>query len=51
MGRHEKVKKDSMLLNYETSVEKNNLDKIAESIFNLKSQNKFLKSCKAYERS
>ena len=33
-----RVKKDEMLLNYETSVEKNNLDKIAESIFNLKSQ-------------
>ncbi len=38
-----RVKKDSMLLNYETSVEQNNLDKIAESIFKLKSQNKFLK--------
>ena len=38
-----RVKKDSMLLNYETFVEKNNLDKIAESIFDLKSQNKFLK--------
>ena len=38
-----RVKKDSMLLNYDTSVEKNNLDKIAESIFNLKTQNKFLK--------
>ena len=37
------VKKDSMLLNYDTSVEKNNLDKITESIFNLKAQNKFLK--------
>ena len=38
-----RVKRDSMLLNYETSVEKNNLDKIAESIFNLRTQNKFLK--------
>jgi 2-oxoglutarate dehydrogenase E1 component len=38
-----RVKKDSMLLNYETSVEKNNLDKIAESTFNLKTQSKFLK--------
>ena len=38
-----RVKKDSMLLNYDTSVEKNNLDEIAESIFNLKVQSKFLK--------
>ncbi|MFL2612355.1 MAG: 2-oxoglutarate dehydrogenase E1 component [Flavobacteriaceae bacterium] len=38
-----RVKKDSMLLNYDTSIEKNNLDKIAESIFNLEAQSKFLK--------
>ncbi|MAR62511.1 MAG: 2-oxoglutarate dehydrogenase E1 component, partial [Flavobacteriaceae bacterium] len=38
-----RVKSDAMLQDYETSVEKNNLDKIAESIFNLKTQNKFLK--------
>ena len=38
-----RVKKDSMLLNFDTSVEKKNLDKIAESIFSLNAQNKFLK--------
>ena len=38
-----RVEKNSMLLNYDTSVEKNNLDKIAESIFNLETQSKFIK--------
>jgi len=38
-----RVKKDSMLMNYGTSVEKEKLDNIAESIFNLKEPSKFLK--------
>jgi len=38
-----RVKKDLMLMNYDTSVEKKKIDNIAESIFNLKEPNKFLK--------
>ncbi len=38
-----RVKKDSMLINYDTCVEKKKLDNIAESIFNLKEPSRFLK--------
>ncbi len=38
-----RVKKDLMLMNYDTSVEKKKIDNIAESIFNLKEPSKFLK--------
>ena len=38
-----RVKKDSMLMSFNTSVAKKSLDKIAKSIFSLKDQDKFLK--------
>ncbi len=38
-----RINKDSMLLDFDTSVEKKNLDKIADSIFNLNADSKFLK--------
>ena len=37
-----RANKDSMLMNYSSSVERKNLDKIAESIFDLNEPNKFL---------
>ena len=38
-----RVKKDSMLMSFNTSVAKKSLDKIAKSLFSLKDQDKFLK--------